>query len=199
MRLNTPFLALAAALVLAGGAGAQDLGTMVQGTMPKANFIALASQIRSSFPGDPQLASSLAGYLDGGSRCFISGSYHYDPIEAVTAIGAYVVFGYHREGRRPGFTELSAHWVNGYAVLVGEWWQQSRMHGGSIPVPSIPLPEGGATPAISLPYGFAYADDHGACIYLFRATPQGFQPAGGTGMDFGDSRTNPNFLTSGRP
>jgi len=171
---------------------AWDIASAVNSCSSKSELVELIRRVNSSAYADAALAGALASHLSGGTRWFDRGGHQGDPIEGIGAANGIVEFTYHRNGRRWGYAAMSAHRVGGYVVLVGDWWQQSRMNGRSTTIPAIPpyVPV-----AIPVPWGMAFRDDHGACIYVFAETVDGFRSVTGTGCDLGDASTNPNWLT----
>jgi len=169
-----------------------DVAKAVSSCETKEELIQLIGKVRKGSPGDPELAKRLARHLSGGSRWFLRDGRHWDPIDEAKSSGKFVVFKYRRDGKRWGYAEVSAHRVGRYVVLVGDWWQQSKMHGGSFATPPI-----GKVPSIGVPYGKFFKDDHGGSCYVFKETSTGFRSVNGTGIDFGDHRTLRYWLLGG--
>lgn len=196
-RIRTVFLFLCVCAVAGSFSSVRPVSAgiyeAVQVCESKDDLIYLMQAVRGT-EADGQLALDLALWLRGGTRWFERGGAHSDPIDGVTVRNGRVLMTYRRDGKRWGWAEMTAHRMGDYSVLVGDWYQASKMRGGSFTTPAVPLPGGGVIPSLPIPFGVAFRDDHGGIIYLFSGAPGSYRSAGGVGIDFGDSKCNPNWL-----
>jgi hypothetical protein len=187
---------VAAAVQPTNAKGDWDLASAVQNCGRQGDMKQLMQWVSAAAAPDADLAARFVSYLDGGTRWFEKGgNVHADPLDAVSLRDGTVLITYRRDGTRWGWAGMAAYRVGDYAVLLCDWRQQSRKHDQHLPVPPIPIGGGLSIPGFNLDLGGLWSDDHGGCIYVFRETQGGFIHVAGTGCDYGDGATNPNWLT----